>query len=200
MRLGIWLLLLVTVAAGCGGATAARTHTGGSTADTEGWSRYEDARWGYSVSMPPGWHRAARRLTPALTDPVEIFVAATYPPEPGALDCGPLALTGFDSDQAMVAILERGADAGADWSDFPPRPDRFHYEPGMSSEFTDCLRKSRGVALKDHWFRFTDAGRHFHALVAIGESAYPGAMVDAYRMLDSMRFDPNVKPDWHAAG
>jgi hypothetical protein len=191
MRLVLLLLLLATVAAGCG-ATAARTQTGGSGLDAAGWSSYESGRWGYSVSIPPGWHRAARSLTPALTEPVEIFVAATYRPKRGDLDCGPLALGGFDSDQAMVVILERGREPGADWSEFPPRPAHFGFEPGMGSEFTDCVRKSRGVALKDHWFRFTDSGRHFHVLVAIGASAYPGAMEDAYRLLDSMRFDPTV--------
>jgi hypothetical protein len=188
MRPVLALLVVAVLAVGCGGATAARTHPAGSAVDGDGWTRYEDGRRDYSVSIPPGWHRAAQRLTPALTDPVEIFVAATYPPEPGDLDCGPVALSGLDSDQAMVTILERGPDPGADWSDFPPRPDHFSFEPGMDSEFTDCLRKTRGVALKAHWFRFTDGGRHFHVLVAVGESAYPGAMADAYRMLDSTRF------------
>jgi hypothetical protein len=199
MRLVVALLLVAVVAAGCGGATTARTHPGGSVVDGDGWSRYEDGRWGFAVSIPPGWHRATRSLT-ALMDPVEILVAATYLPQPGDLDCGPLALAGFDSDEAMVAILERGLDPGADWSDFPPRPGHFHFEPGMGSEFTDCLGQSRGVTLKDHWFRFTDGGRHFHVLVAVGQSAYPGAMVDAYRLLDSTRFDPAVKPDWPSSG
>jgi hypothetical protein len=188
------------VAAGCGAATAARTQSGGSGVDGDGWTSYEDARWGYSVSIPPGWHRATRRLTPTLTDPVEILVAATHLPERGDLDCGPLALSGFDSTEAMVMLLERGLEPAAAWSDFPPRPDHFSFEPGMGSEFTDCLRKTRGVALKDHWFRFTDGGRHFHVLVAIGESAYPGAMADAYRMLDSLRFDAAVRPNWPASG
>jgi hypothetical protein len=183
------LVLLVGVAA-CGEA--------GNAAPASG--SYQDPRWGYSVDIPPGWERAERSLTPNLTDPVEILVAATYPLERRRLDCGPLALSGFDEHQVLVMVLERGRDPASTWPDFPPRPTHFHFEPGMGSEFTGCLRTRHGIALRDHWFRFTDAGRHFHVLVAIGESAPPAAERQAYRILDSLRFDPTVKPDWRSSG
>ena len=48
-------------------------------------------------------------------------------------------------------------------------------------------------------FRFTDAGRHFHVLVAIGAEAPSSAEADAYRLLDSLHFDPSVKPDWRSS-
>jgi hypothetical protein len=70
----------------------------------------------------------------------------------------------------------------------------------MGSEFTECVRATHGIPLRDQWFRFTDQGRHFHVLVAIGGAAPPGAESDAYRMLDTLHFDPNVKPDWDVAG
>jgi hypothetical protein len=160
---------------------------------------YEDARWGYSVRIPPGWHRAERRIT-ALTDPVETLVVATYRPRSGSERCGPLAFEGFDAHEALVTVLERGLDPQSDWPDFPPRPRHFAYEAGQSSEFTECLRTTEGIPLKDHWFRFTDAGRHFHVLVAIGGEAPSSAEAEAYGLLDSLRFDPSVKPDWPSSG
>jgi hypothetical protein len=177
--------------AGCGkSADAAR--------DSVDWATYEDPRWGYSVDIPAGWHRAESRLT-ALTDPVEILVVATYRPRQGSEACGPMEFGGFDADEVLVTILERGLDPGSQWPDFPPRPAHFAFETGMTSEFTECLRTTQRIPLKDHWFRFTDAGRHFHVLVAIGADAPPGAGRDAYRMLDSLRFDPSVKPDWRTS-
>jgi hypothetical protein len=160
---------------------------------------YESARWGYSVRIPSGWHRAERALT-ELTDPVETLVVATYPPRPGSDRCGPLAFGGFDVNEALVTVLERGLDPKSEWTDFPARPAHFEYEVGQTSEFTECLRTTEGIGLKDHWFRFTDAGRHFHVLVAIGAEAPASAEADAYSLLDSLRFDPSVKPDWHSSG
>lgn len=160
---------------------------------------YEDARWGYSVLIPPGWHRAQRPIT-ALTDPVETLVVATYRPSSGPEQCGPLVFRGFDANEALVMVLERGLDPESVWPDFPPRPAHFAYEAGQTSAFTDCLRKTEGIPLKDHWFRFTDAGRHFHVLVAIGGEAPASAEAEAYGLLDSLRFDPSVKPDWPSSG
>jgi hypothetical protein len=160
---------------------------------------YESARWGYSVRIPSGWHRAEGALT-SLMDPVETLVVATYRPRSGSDRCGPLAFGGFDANEALVTVLERGLDPESEWHDFPPRPPRFAYEAGQTSEFADCLRTTDGIRLKNHWFRFTDAGRHFHVLVAIGAEAPASAEADAYGLLDSLQFDPSVKPDWRSSG
>jgi hypothetical protein len=151
------------------------------------------------VRIPSGWHRAERALT-TLTDPVETLVVATYRPRSGSERCGPLALGGFDANEALVTVLERGLDPESEWPDFPPRPAHFEYEAGQTSEFTECLRTTEGIPLKDHWFRFTDAGRHFHVLVAIGAEAPAGVEADAYGLLDSLHFDPSVNPDWRSSG
>jgi hypothetical protein len=182
--------VLVVIPAGCGTEPADST-----PADL---NVYESAEWGYAVTIPPGWQRAENPLA-TMTDPVEVLVAATYRPSPGSQGCGPVALAGFDSDEALVTILERGLAPASYWSDFPPRPAQFEFEGEMSSEFTNCLRERHGIPLKDHWFRFTDAGRHFHVLVAIGADAPPEAEREAYGLLDSLRFDPNVKPDWRSS-
>jgi hypothetical protein len=179
-------VLLVTVSLGCGNDRAGSQVAGSAPVPVEPASGiYENARWGYSVRIPPGWHRAARPLT-ALADPVETLLVATYRPRSGSEGCGPLAFGGFDANDALVTVLERGLDPASDWRDFPPRPAHFAYEAGQSSEFTECLRTTEGIRLKDHWFRFTDAGRHFHVLVAIGADAPPSAEAQAYGLLDSL--------------
>jgi hypothetical protein len=160
---------------------------------------YDYPREGYSVDIPAGWHRAERRVT-SLIDPVERLVAGTYPPNRASYGCGPVAFGSFEADEALVIVLERGRAPASHWEGFPPRPDRFAYEPNMTSEFAECLRTTHKIPLKDHWFNFTDAGRHFHVLVAIGADAPSGTEREAYGMLDSLRFDPSVKPDWQSAG
>jgi hypothetical protein len=186
--------------AGCGQTpTGSPPSASAPDASPAGGTFYEDPRRGYSVTIPHGWHRSVHPLAD-LSDPVEILVAATYEPRVGGENCGPLEFGGFDGDEVLVTVLERGLDAGAEWADFPPRPAHFTYEPGRTSEFASCLRDRGGIPLRDDWFTFTDAGRHFHVLVAIGADAPHAAAVDAYRMLDSLRFDPGVRPDWRSSG
>jgi hypothetical protein len=52
----------------------------------------------------------------------------------------------------------------------------------------------------DYWFGFSDAGRAFHVFVGIGKDAPPDVRRDAFRVLDSLRFDPAVKPGWRSSG
>src|SRR4051812_35077684 len=40
---------------------------------------YQDRRWGFTVAVPDGWHRATTSLTPSLVDPSEILAVATFP-------------------------------------------------------------------------------------------------------------------------
>jgi hypothetical protein len=190
----------LTALAACGDARV-RSPSAGSTqtTDTATAATYESARWGYSMTVPAGWHRADRP-TSATTEPVEILALATYPPRAGNEDCGPLALGGFDADEVLVLILERGLDPSSEWLDFPPRPAHFAFEPGKTSESAECVSSKRQIPLRDHWFNFTDEGRHFHVLVAIGAEALPERAREAYRILDSLRFDRSVKPDWRSSG
>jgi hypothetical protein len=132
-------------------------------------------------------------------DPVMILSLATFSlrPDDAAFF---FPRHGFDTDEAFLTILERGLDSYSDWPDFPPRPANFHFEPGQGSVPAEYLRRKSQIRFADHWFRFTDAGRHFHVLVAIGESAPDDTGREAYRILDSLRFDPSVKPDWSSSG
>ena len=88
------------------------------------------------MRIPSGWHRAEQAVT-SLTDPVETLVVATYRPRAGSERCGPLSFEGFDANEALVVVLERGLDPHEEWSDFPRRPAHFAYEPGQTTEFAD---------------------------------------------------------------
>jgi hypothetical protein len=197
VRITFALAAALTALAACGAEPAGSP--GGGSAQTTTTPTYENARWGYTVSIPPGWHRAEEPLS-ATTEPVEILAVATYRARAGDEDCGPLVFGGFDSGEVLVTILERGLGPESEWPDFPPRPAHFEFEPGLTSESADCFGATRHVALRSHWFNFTDVGRHFHVLVAIGADAPAARAREAYRMIDSLRLDPSVKPGWRSSG
>jgi hypothetical protein len=75
-----------------------------------------------------------------------------------------------------------------------------HARKGRAARAPHNRWHDSGIPFADHWFNFTDAGRHFHVQVGIGESAPGEARERVYRILDRLRFDPNVKPDWPSAG
>jgi hypothetical protein len=51
-----------------------------------------------------------------------------------------------------------------------------------------------------HWRNFSDSGRHLHTLVRVGSAAPPRAAAEAWRILDSLRLDPDYTPGWPASG
>ena len=204
--------VVVSLLVGCGQARPERVSQTQRAALSEvGWRTYHDRQWGYDVALPPGWHRAKRSLTPNITDPVEILTVATFPLRSGELLCGTGgALTRVRPAEALVTIQERGIGAYGG-PDFPPRPARFRPDPRLPgrSEWPYCAATPRHerrwmpvqpVPMLDYFFGFGDAGRAFHVLVAIGRSAPAGVRGQAFRILDSLRFDPNVKPRWQSSG
>jgi hypothetical protein len=50
------------------------------------------------------------------------------------------------------------------------------------------------------WFTFADRGRHFHVLVAFGPQASTRVQQEAWTILDGLRIDPGVRPDWRSSG
>jgi hypothetical protein len=161
-------------------------------------SIYRNQAWGYSVAVPPGWYRVAQPRSPGSGDPVVILAMATFPlrDEDAAY---PIPRQGFGADEAFVTILERGLEPGG-WKSFPTRPQQFRFEPNRGSVPAEYVRRATGIAFRDHWFNFTDAGRHFHVQVAIGDLVSRSESDEPYRILDTLRFDPEVKPDWPSAG
>jgi hypothetical protein len=181
--------------AGCGAEGAserARTPTA--------WTTHRSADWGYAVGFPESWQRATESLTPRLTEPREILSLGTFPMRYAERDCEHVptaALESMSEEDVLLTILERGAAGRSEWEGFPPRPASFAFEPDRGSEAPWCVR--RPVRFVDHWFGFTDAGRHFHVLVALGHSSPAELREQAYRILDTLRFDPDVRPDWPAS-
>ena len=161
---------------------------------------YEDLRWGYTVAVPDGWHRAEASLTPNLIDPREILAVATFPFPRGGEPCD--SLERVPAAEAFVTVQERAH--GADGREgFPARPASFEPDPQLPglSEWPYCDGYAEPpIPMLDYWFGFSDVGRAFHVFVGIGKDAPSEVRRDAFDILDSLRFDPAVKPDWPSAG
>jgi hypothetical protein len=198
-RLIALVVLALTALAGCGASERPTASRAQQVEPPPGWTFYENRSWGYAVTYPAGWGRVTQARGPGMGDPVMILSLATFALRPDDA-AYPIPRHGFDEDEVFLTIQERGLDPRSDWRTFPPRPGRFRFEEGRGSVPADYLRRGAGIRFRDHWFNFTDAGRHFHVQVGIGGSAPERAGEQAYRILDSLRFDPAVKPDWPSAG
>ena len=125
----------------------------------------------------------------------------TYPLRyrPGACAQVPSsALEDMPSDGAFVTLQERGLDPSASWSDFPARPAGFGPDLGTApSEIPAC---APGKEFTNHWFGFSDNGRHFHVDVAFGPAASEATQQQAWSILDSLQIDPSRTPDWRSSG
>ena len=160
------------------------------------WTTYRDAQHGLSLTLPPGWHRARRNLTPHLIDPLEILSVGSYRlrykrrSRCGVPGCPLPALDGFGRGDVLISIQERRhvrrpVDAG-----FAPRgrplalePMRLRYPPGARWR---CARRVLG---RTTWTAFTDSGRAFYAFVAVGRAATSATRRDARRVIESLAFD-----------
>ena len=186
------LALAALAIAGCGGAEPA----------TEPAEPVVVRGHGLSAELPRGWHAAPTSQPPGLTDPREVLAAASYPlgapgEQPGCAHMPSAALQAIGAGGAFVTLQERGIEPGSKWLDFPPRPAHFGPELGAASEASGC---APGAKFRDHWFGFTDGERHFHVLVAFGRDATPEVQRQAWALLDGVRVDPAVRPDWRSAG
>jgi hypothetical protein len=194
----ILALILVVAASGCGGEQAS-VNAGASVPG--GWREHADERRGFSVSLPPGWHLAEQSPAAMGGDPVEILLAATFPLEESPGLCRPLAQ--IPPDQAIVSLMERGRGAFGDPT-FPPRPASFEADPDLpgSSTWPYCLGGDHAppVPMLDYWFGFSDSGRAFHVFVGVGKEAPSELTREAFSIFDTLRFDPDVKPDWRSVG
>jgi hypothetical protein len=167
----------------------------------DGWTTSIDDARGFEVSVPPGWRLSAESLTPKLTDPRELLSAATFPLRYRDSTCNHVpagALETMGPADGFVTVLERGRDPGSSWSEFPPRPGNFG--DGATPERGDvagCLRGEPSVV--EYWIPFTDADRHFYAMVVVGPDAPAEVRADAFEILDRLRFDRAVQPEWRAS-
>jgi hypothetical protein len=155
---------------------------------------------GLSVQLPDGWQSAEQRLT-RLEDPREMLAVGTFPLRYREVLCPQVpssALEDLGAGDALVTLQERGTDPHSTWPDFPPRP--AHFGPTPDDTNSDASACVPGAHFISHWFRFTDAGRHFHVLVAFGPQATQATQEQAWSLLDGLKVDPEPKPDWESAG
>ena len=206
-----WIALtLSAIVAGCGcgddpgppsGGEPVRARAADPAPVPEGWREHVDERRGFRVSLPPDWNRAQQSLSPSMGDPVEILLVATFPVEESRGLCR--SLSAIPPDQALVTLQERGRGAYGGPT-FPPRPASFAPDPRLpgTSTWPYCVNgdDQPPIPMDDYWFGFGDAGRAFHVFVGVGRDASPELRREAFAILDTLRFDPEVKPDWPTAG
>jgi hypothetical protein len=161
-----------------------------------GWTTYRDAPHGLSLTLPPGWHRARRNLTPHLIDPREILSVGSYRlrykrrSRCGVPGCPLPALDGFGRRDVLISIQERRhvrrpVDAG-----FAPRRRPFALVPmRLNIPSGARWRCARRVLGRSTWTAFTDNGRAFYAFVAVGRAATSATRRDARRVIESLAFD-----------
>jgi hypothetical protein len=196
----LWTIAALALATAACGSEVSR---GSSPANRSELPTYRDQARGYEVAVPSGWQRASGSLTPNITSPREILTLATVGLRGAPRDnyCRPWDepwLPEFSERDALVTIQEGGRGSlTLNYKSYPPRPARFEPEQfKQSSKFTACFVGDLPVT--DHWVGFSDAGRAFHVLVIVGRSAPERVSGEAWEILDSLRVDPGVKPDWQA--
>jgi hypothetical protein len=182
--------------AACAGP-ANRSADDGTSPD---WTTYQSAQWGYTVSFPASWQRAGRPVS-RITEQHEILSVSTFPPRHRPTNCEAFAGSAREDlgpRDTFLTILERGYDRTSKWLDFPPRPMRF----GPTAENANVAEPGCGdrPGTDVHWLNFTDSGRHFHVLLVSGPAASLDVRGDAWRILNTLRLNPNAQPDWPASG
>jgi len=145
------------------------------------------------LTYPADWQLAEENLTPNLADPREVFSLGTFALTPGGPNCAQAptqSLHDMDSTDVFLTVQERGS-VGTP-SGFDPRPDDFGPTPGSADNvFFDCLDPDERSDLSAiHWIWFTDAGRYFHVLVAIGRDADPEDISAVWETLDRLVIRP----------
>lgn len=186
---------------GCLALVVALSACGNQAAEPPRAESVTDTVHGITVELPQDWQRATVSLTPHLTDPREVLSVGTFPLRYRETRCAQVpgsALEDLGPTDAFITLEERGLDPGSDWPDFPPRP--AHFGPQGTDTNADAQPCSPGARFTNYWFGFTDAGRHFHVLVAFGPNVTDARRGEAWRLLDSLKIDPGVKPDWRSSG
>jgi hypothetical protein len=199
-----WLcsVVVVVAVAGCGdaGDSPAPERAPADAVAQPASPPREVTQHGLTVSLPMGWQAASESLTPNLVDPREELAVATFPLRYRETECAHMpgsALEDLGPRDAFVTLEERGVDPGSTWAGFPARPARFGPELGGPSEAGAC---TPGANFTDHWFEFSDGARHFHVLVAFGPQAPADVQQQAWGILDGLRVDQRVLPDWRSSG
>lgn len=174
VRLLIAVGVLIALA-GCGEERAA---------EEAGWVAFRDEAEGLTVLYPPDWHRAEESLTPSLADPTEVLSLGTFRLRPGGDRCSHMpvrTLEDFGPTDAFVSIQERA------------EPTRGEFEPRRVFRAPTDLRTGRfcvpDAHRADDWLFFSDNGRGFYAIVALGTEASEHRRRELVEVLNSIEFE-----------
>lgn len=187
---GVAGLLIVAVPGGDPGPAPGVTETG-PAGTPAGWRSVRDPARGFAVAVPPGWRRSPRVLAPGVSDPHEILSLGTGPLPVAGRSCAHIpgrAAAAAAPAGAFVSVQERAAGAGAGRG-LPARPSGFAVAGAGGVRGFACVGDA-GVRV--WWVPFSDAGRAFHLLVAVGDRAPARVRDEARRVADSLRFDPGT--------
>lgn len=155
----------------------------GRSEDAAGWVAYHDPDAGLAVRYPEDWQRAEERLTPNLHDPTEVLSLGTYPLRQGGDRCAHMpvrALEDFGPEDAFLSIQERATPGKGE---FGPRPIFDVPDDRRTGRF--CVPDPQRA---DEWLFFTDQGRGFYAIVALGTEASPETRDELVQVLNSLQF------------
>jgi hypothetical protein len=161
-------------------------------------TRYEGGRSGVTVDYPADWARASKPLTPPGMDPRDILSVGSFPLRFRHTGCDAWAGSAqqdLGASDAFVSVRETGDLSRADYGNFPARPPHFSAEFDQPPEPSPCPG-GHGFLQQ---LRFSDAGRNFDVLLGFGAKVGEEGRREAYRVLDSLRFDPDRKPGWAAS-
>lgn len=185
-------LLAALVLSGCGG------HDGGQPAAPApaGRTTYHDDRHGFTVRLPPDWHRARENLAPDVVQPREIVSLGTYPLRYEAGDrCSAIGapmprLDRMRPGDVLVSVQER-VGAGPGHPALPRRTRPFRLRPlNLAGKPRCAARRIGSIAFQ----AFGDAGRVFYMIAVIGRKATARTRREMQRVIDSFRFERDATP------
>ncbi|MCI0426338.1 MAG: hypothetical protein L0Z47_10935 [Actinobacteria bacterium] len=172
----------------------ASTTSGSSDDETRGQSvetRISDLN--IVLTYPADWYLAEEDLTPAVSNPREVFSLGSFPLRPGGPNCAQVpthALHDLGPTDVFLTVQERGGDATP--SGWESRPDNFGPTPGSTdNEIYDCVDPGeRNDVRAIHWMSFTDQDRYFYGRVALGRDADPDDVAAVWGVLDRLVIEP----------
>ncbi|MEX0699219.1 MAG: hypothetical protein WD354_05735 [Acidimicrobiia bacterium] len=177
MRLGPLLVGLLLLAA-CEKATVPLT---------DDWVEFIDEEHGFRITYPPDWFRAEVNLTPNLASPQEVLSIGTFPLEPGGPGCANVPTNTLTRLGPEDAFLTMQGEASR-----PDSEDRPVFGPGVGIsieglEFPYCLAEAERLEIGAmQWIHFSDAGRSFYLLVAIGRDASAETVDQVWMVANSL--------------
>jgi hypothetical protein len=185
-----WLASVAFLAA-LAPATALTSCWSGDNGDRNTAGEFENGPAGISLTVPDGWHATMRRFAPLL-DPLERVTLTSYPVEGDARPrgCSPEGLLKQMPRTGVAASLLEYVDASAR-RHVEPRPRHFRLGP-KAFEF-GCFRPPRGRA-DAYLVNFSDSGRAFQFIVAMGKAATPETRAAAGKALDSLGVESCDRP------